>query len=53
MLDESKSTEIIQNVELFLERDYKKCIQTLNKIGIISILPYKEALGVIGLDGKE
>lgn len=36
-----------------VEAEYERCIQVLNKAGIISLLPREESLGVIGIDGKE
>lgn len=33
--------------------EYVRCIKALNSIGIISLLPQSESLGVIGIDGKE
>lgn len=36
-----------------LETEYGNCVRTLNKTGIIGILPETETLGVIGIDGKE
>lgn len=36
-----------------LESEYRQSLVALNRIGILSILPGSEKLGVIGVDGKE
>ena len=39
--------------EASIESECKRCLRTLKKIGILSLLPQTESLGVIGIDGKE
>jgi hypothetical protein len=36
-----------------LESEYRQSLVALNRVGIVSILPESEKLGVIGVDGKE
>lgn len=45
--------ETVVSPEQSLAEEYAKRMQTLQKLGIISILPTERKLGVRGLDGKE
>ena len=36
-----------------LQKEYARCTRTLSKTGMVSLLPHAEALGIIGIDGKE
>ena len=36
-----------------LEREYARCITTLNRTGILMLLQKSESIGIIGIDGKE
>jgi len=36
-----------------LEGEYRRCLKTLNRTGVVSLLPGTESLGVVGFDGKE
>ena len=48
------TTERPSSPERFgLEGEYKRCLTTLNRTGVVSILPTTESLGVVGFDGKE
>ena len=44
-------------IELFsrkeIEKEYAHCITTLNRTGILTLLPESTNYGVIGIDGKE
>ena len=41
-------------VPLFpVEREYAHCVTTLNRTGILTLLPKSQSIGVIGIDGKE
>jgi len=43
-----------QSEQLFpVEREYARCVTTLNRTGILTLLPKSESIGVIGIDGKE
>lgn len=35
-----------------IEREYARCLTTLNRTGILTLLPKSEGFGVIGIDGK-
>jgi hypothetical protein len=39
--------------EVSIESECKRCLRTLKKTGILSLLPQTESVGVIGIDGKE
>jgi hypothetical protein len=36
-----------------VEREYARCVKSLDRTGILTLLPKSEALGVVGIDGKE
>ena len=36
-----------------VEGEYRRSVRSLNKTGILSLLPESESLGVLGIDGKE
>ncbi|MEI6309752.1 MAG: hypothetical protein WCP58_08940, partial [bacterium] len=36
-----------------VKREYARCLSTLHRSGILTLLPKSESLGVIGIDGKE
>ncbi len=36
-----------------VEREYDSCVSTLNRTGILTILPKSGSIGVTGIDGKE
>ncbi len=35
-----------------LQKEYGRCVQTLSRVGAVSLLPRTESLGVVGFDGK-
>lgn len=56
MFDEGASLRVQEGAlrpELSLQAEYGRCINILNKTGIVSILPRSEQLGVLGIDGRE
>lgn len=46
--------EAPQSGELFpVEREYARCVTTLNRTGVLTLLPKSESFGVIGIGGTE
>lgn len=56
-MQEGQITQIEGSVSiehgLPVESEYRKSLVALNRIGVLSILPQSERLGIIGADGKE
>lgn len=47
-------SERLATLERFpVEKEYGRCLSSLVRVGAVSLLPRKESLGVIGLDGEE
>jgi len=38
---------------LNLKAQYEACLKSLNETGVLEILPDKDALGIVGIDGVE
>lgn len=56
MIDETSIPvgEVARTPETFpLQTEYQRCVGSLNRVGITSLLPHKESLGILGPDGKE
>ncbi len=47
-------SERLATLERFpVEKEYGRCLNSLVRVGAVSLLPREESLGVIGLDGEE
>lgn len=58
MSDESRGSgidikEALPSNEIFSKGEYDRWFHTLQRVGIISILPQTDRLGILGFDGKE
>jgi len=58
MFDETRGSvvairETKPGLESSLKGEYDRCTKALNRLGLITLLPQTERLGVIGFDGKE
>ena len=52
-VEQSESAEPLLEQRLKLRKQYESLFVSLNTSGILELLPEKEALGVVGIDGKE